>query len=371
MAREAAGTVFVQIDGDNSPLLAKFAQTEAIAKAAGTRIATGMGSGFQSATGIVGQFGVAVSSGVTEPLEEVVPAAEAAAASVRRVGVAAEGTVPEIAAASGAIRVFEGNMPIRAVERFATSILGLGPLLQAAFPLVGAIALIEMVSHVVGKFGELSEEEKKAADSAKQLNAEWDQLAVKFESGMVERATLEMGRLAGLKLAGFYEESTANRDRARLQAITEQAATARKQMAQDAAAASLSSNPLVAGAQALNPTVTISRYLANVDWKAQAAKVKPLEDEIGTLTEKLKIYDEVTKNVNLDQQKKQAAEDAKRIRNAAIAEVKSESELLKSAFDEELADARSNHLVSVGEEKSFWQNRLDVVGGVEAAGFSS
>lgn len=53
--------------------------------------------------------------------------------------------VSEVAAASGAIRVFEGAMPIRAVERFAVNVLGLGPLLQAAFPVIGAIALTEMI----------------------------------------------------------------------------------------------------------------------------------------------------------------------------------------------------------------------------------
>ena len=60
--------------------------------------------------------------------------------------------VPEIAAASGAIRELEGALPIRAVERFLTSVLGLGNVLAKAFPLVGAIALGGILKEQIEKF---------------------------------------------------------------------------------------------------------------------------------------------------------------------------------------------------------------------------
>jgi hypothetical protein len=65
-----------------------------------------------------------------------------------RIGAAMGHTTGNIAAASGAIREFEGTLPIRAVERFLTQTLGMGPILQAAFPLIGAIAFGEMLTHV-------------------------------------------------------------------------------------------------------------------------------------------------------------------------------------------------------------------------------
>ena len=50
--------------------------------------------------------------------------------------------VSQMQATSGALRVLEGglNNNLRAAERFIASISGLGPILQAAFPLVGGIA---------------------------------------------------------------------------------------------------------------------------------------------------------------------------------------------------------------------------------------
>jgi hypothetical protein len=56
--------------------------------------------------------------------------------------------VPEMAASSAAIRSFEGNVPIRAIERFVGTTLGLGPILTAAFPIIGAVDLGIMVGRV-------------------------------------------------------------------------------------------------------------------------------------------------------------------------------------------------------------------------------
>ena len=75
----------------------------------------------------------------------------------------------EIQAVSGTLRTLDGNGGIRAAERFLTMIPGLGPALQAAFPLVGILALTEVIERAVGHFSRMSEEEKKAAEEAKKI----------------------------------------------------------------------------------------------------------------------------------------------------------------------------------------------------------
>ena len=356
--RESAGAIYITIDGDASPLLAKYQQAEAQSRAAGQRIAAGLGQGLGQASGIVDQFGRSVSSGIVAPMEEAAPAVDNATRSVRGLSQALHGTVPEVAAASGAIRVLEGNMPIRAVERFATNVLGLGPILQGAFPLVGAIALGEMVVHVAENFGKLSEEEKKTAEDTKRVSDEWESLAKQLEGGEVEKATLEIGRLAGLRIGSFFDESEAQRMRARLAALTEQATAARRAMAIDTGTASLSSNPLVAGAQAINPAVTINRYLANVDFKDQAAKAKTLNDEIGILTEKLKIYDQTTSKINADKQQKETADEAKKAAEESKRVLDERRTAFKDFYDNQLADLKAAHEVTRAEELKFRQSEL-------------
>jgi hypothetical protein len=73
------------------------------------------------------------------------------ASAMERTAAASGHTVSEVQAASGAIRVLEGALPIRAVERFAVTSLGLGPILQAAFPIVGAVAFGEVMVETYDK----------------------------------------------------------------------------------------------------------------------------------------------------------------------------------------------------------------------------
>lgn len=69
--------------------------------------------------------------------------------------------VSQMAATSGAVRVFEGALPIRAVENFLTKTLGLGPIISAAFPIIGAVAFGEVI-------GEVAEKAYKAYENAEQ-----------------------------------------------------------------------------------------------------------------------------------------------------------------------------------------------------------
>jgi hypothetical protein len=75
------------------------------------------------------------------------------------VGKSAHGSVTGVMAASGAIRALEGNFGtnLRAGERFLVNILKLGPALQAAFPIVGAVALIGILDILVTHVDKLRE----------------------------------------------------------------------------------------------------------------------------------------------------------------------------------------------------------------------
>jgi hypothetical protein len=102
--------------------------------------------------------------------------AEAGAGSFgRTLGDGMGHAVPEIAAASGAIREFEGNLPIRAVERFLSTTLGLGPALAAAFPVVGAIALAGVLKEGVDK---LVETRDKALAAGEALRVAFEQAVI-------------------------------------------------------------------------------------------------------------------------------------------------------------------------------------------------
>jgi hypothetical protein len=56
--------------------------------------------------------------------------------------------VPAMAAASASVRLLEGTPSIRATERFIGTTLGLGPLLEKAFPIVGGIAFLDMLKNM-------------------------------------------------------------------------------------------------------------------------------------------------------------------------------------------------------------------------------
>src|ERR1039458_2164805 len=83
---------------------------------------------------------------------EVTVAAEEEAAAQNEVSAATRNGISGRMAASASMRVLEGNMmgSTRAAGAFLATTLGLGPVLQAAFPIIGAIALLE-VFYQLGK----------------------------------------------------------------------------------------------------------------------------------------------------------------------------------------------------------------------------
>ena len=77
-------------------------------------------------------------------------------------------------AASAAVRGLEnGNVGIRAVENFITTIPGVGVALQNIFPLIGAAAFLGIIGQTVEKFVEAKRE---AAELAEKIKASYDAL---------------------------------------------------------------------------------------------------------------------------------------------------------------------------------------------------
>jgi hypothetical protein len=86
-------------------------------------------------------------------------------------------SVSGVQATSGALRLLEGNLTnnLRASERFLANTLKLGPVLQAAFPIVGGLAfaglLAELGSKVANFFSKLKEGPEKLRGGFANLNA--------------------------------------------------------------------------------------------------------------------------------------------------------------------------------------------------------
>jgi hypothetical protein len=75
-------------------------------------------------------------------------------------------------AASASIRALEGNAGLRAVENFISKTLGLGPILQAIFPIVGALAFGQIILESGEKLVALEQKAVHAGDAIKEAYAD-------------------------------------------------------------------------------------------------------------------------------------------------------------------------------------------------------
>lgn len=132
-------------------------------------------------------------------------------ASVRGMGGDMQHGVSGVQAVSGALRVLEGGITnnLRAAERFTANVLGLGPILQAAFPVVGAIAFAGIVTKIGEEVYKFVEQIRTAPDRmanafrglSEPLRLTNDQLAVANDRLANDIAKLEGKRQNSLKLA--------------------------------------------------------------------------------------------------------------------------------------------------------------------------
>jgi hypothetical protein len=118
------------------------------------------------------------------------------AAAQTGVAVASHHSISDVTAASAAVRTLEGGMhgSVRAAERFLVTTLGLGSLLQVAFPVFGALSLADALIKITLEAGKaldnilhlteankaLDELELKLAKDGKQFEEHLDRLKVKY-----------------------------------------------------------------------------------------------------------------------------------------------------------------------------------------------
>jgi len=115
---------------------------------------SGIIQGMPAAANVTAQSTAEMAAGfrnVTSAAEATSVAEKGLAASAEMVAVSHRHAVSEVQAAGAAFRTLEGGIPIRAIERFSVNVLGMGPILQAAFPVIGGLIFAEMLGKMSEK----------------------------------------------------------------------------------------------------------------------------------------------------------------------------------------------------------------------------
>ena len=200
---ESAGSVYVTIDGDASPLMAKLVQAESASRAAGQRIGTALVSPLVDASGRAMAAVTTISGSL---IGNLAPAADKAAgatnrtaAGIRAVGTASEHSVSQIQASGGALRTAFGEQSIRAAERFITLIPGVGTALQSIFPLIGAFAFVEMLDRVFQKSEKVTAAENEMASATKRADDAFVQAAQSIDKYNAKDIGRQFGAAAGAR----------------------------------------------------------------------------------------------------------------------------------------------------------------------------
>jgi len=207
---ESAGSVYVTIDGDASPLAAKFAQAEAMSRAAGQGVAQGFAAGAagpNAASTSVDRL-TSVISTEASAASSAVSANAALAGGIRQVGAASEGATVKMYQASAAIRTAFGETSIRAVERLTTMIPGLSTLFANAFPIFGLIQLGLMFGKATEKSEELKAAEKELEDQNRKLDESFNETAKTIYRVAAESQARNFGPAAGTaeRIKGINDE---------------------------------------------------------------------------------------------------------------------------------------------------------------------
>lgn len=120
--------------------------------------------------------------------------------------------VSNMQATSAALRGIDFSSNIRAAERFISTIKGIGPIVQAAFPVFGALALVSVFVDLVKKVSELRDKYKELQEAPKAMGSEFERLhtsmalsnadlAVANDKLAIQIAKLEGKPQNGLKLS--------------------------------------------------------------------------------------------------------------------------------------------------------------------------
>ena len=225
-------------------------------------------------------------------LLEVAPAAATAATSIRSVGTAAADSVPKVIAASAALRGIDGAMNIRAAERFISTISGLGPILQAAFPLFGIVALSEYlvvagdkVVELYEKWNPVNQAEKISLQTLKDSGKELEKLIEQSKRLAIEEGKRKYGSIYGSQLQENEEQHNVLGDQFAIDNIKAQIGEAQARVA----AGSGPRQVLVGGGTARAPSL---------DAEAAQKSLIGLTEELKRATEKLKVDNQKTSAQN-------------------------------------------------------------------------
>jgi hypothetical protein len=301
--------------------------------------------------------------GVPQNLRDIASAAQSATTNVVEIDVAARNlgntlsthTVPQMAAASGAIRTAFGDQSIRAVERFAVTTLGLGPIMQAAFPLIGAFAFGEMLVSLLEKIDPLTKAEKALAQTTKEVDADFERLAKHIEGLQIKQITDELGKARGQNLARFYSDSDALRDKAAIADLDRQITEVQKKLAPFQLAKGIADSTLFSGAYTMLgsiPGIGPEKYRAGYETKLRDLQAK--RDDLG-----FKGTDATQQSAtDAAAEHKDAIEEAKRRAAEAKAAAREATQALSQADQLDLDDLKASHEVTLTETVSFWEKRL-------------
>lgn len=253
---EVIGGISITVRADYSRMLADLSAAQAIAAKAATQIAAAF-NGVAPAQGIVDQFGRSVSSVAVAAQSAVAPlgnlrnasgqfaaaqSAVAAATGQASTALAVQGVVlrsslTDIQAVGGAIRVLEGGQSIRVVERFLSMIPGVAAAAKTIFPILGAVAFIELLDRVGTEAHKLWEEwtEVGIATASAKKAAEDYQQAVK---GVVEelsrietaRFTQQYGKPEGEAFSAGKIQGQISQKQAELAVLNQQNEAAKKEL---------------------------------------------------------------------------------------------------------------------------------------------
>jgi hypothetical protein len=160
------------------------------------------------------QDAVAASSlGEQEKIQALAPTLERArlatielAEANKQLAVATDESVSGVQATSGAIRTLEGNGGIRAVENFLSKTLGLGPAMQAIFPVVGAIAFGKILFDIGEKVYDVEQKAVHAGEAIKDaFDAQHDKAQVSIDDLAIQNDKLQdqIDKLSGHPNSGL------------------------------------------------------------------------------------------------------------------------------------------------------------------------
>ena len=160
-----------------------------------------------------------------------IKAAEGDADAIRKVSLENTKLTASTLEARAAVQALNGSFGTMAAGRWLSTLEGLGPLMSAAFSVIGPLALLDVLNKVWERFDPLNKAEEELAATTKRLDGEYAQLGKRLERLNIEQMTAQFGKAAGMKLAAFYSDSDIAADKARVKDLQRQIEEAQSKLA--------------------------------------------------------------------------------------------------------------------------------------------